>query len=119
MLKKILEKIGSPYSAMETFVRWPFYHFFPSKKNPTALQPANLPFIDENQRESSTIKILFFGDLMPLRKEEVPHASPEFRQLMDRADLIVGNLEAPIIQTAGHAKASLGTTLQFSQKYLR
>ncbi|MFQ5632803.1 MAG: CapA family protein, partial [bacterium] len=51
--------------------------------------------------------------------EKVPQAAPEFRQLIDSADCIIGNLEAPIVQTQESKKRILSTALQFSLEYLR
>ncbi|MFQ5629163.1 MAG: hypothetical protein ACE5I1_10420, partial [bacterium] len=62
-MKSLLEIIGSPYSAVETFIRWPFYHFFPSTKNPTGMHPQPLPFFDDSFQNASVDKVLFFGDL--------------------------------------------------------
>src|SRR6187549_834740 len=131
--------MGSPYP-WHYDLRWPFYHLRPSLRRHVALprQPLAARFaaapedrgVDrarargadpdpdpdrDRDPDPDLCRVLLFGDLMGLSGDRVPTASPAIQQLFARADLVIGNCEAPLVRehndsTARYLmKLSLGT----------
>lgn len=94
----------SPYPWHYT-LRWLYYYLYPSTKNHTGLVP--IPAAGElAPRVGRTARLVFFGDLMCTHHDVVPEVAPELRRVFEQAELIVGNLEAPIIFEAPRPDAT-------------
>jgi hypothetical protein len=42
------------------------------------------------------IRILFLGDVMPMKKGDEPRPHPDFYKFIDGADLVICNIESPM-----------------------
>lgn len=83
----------SPYSKVEN-LRWLMRYFRPSLKNPTGLKPSPR---HAGSFDNATTRILFFGDLMCLQGDVVPEVSSKLQGVFKRANLVIGNCEAPVM----------------------
>lgn len=119
--------MGSPYP-WHYDVRWPFYHLRPSLRRHVALprQPLAARFADAPEDgdvdrgvDRDLCRVLFFGDLMGLTGDRVPTASPAIQQLFARADLVIGNCEAPLVREHNDASARYLMKLSLGTAYLR
>lgn len=84
----------SPYPWHYT-LRWPLYYNWPCTRNHDQLQSAS----DSHQffdKKSDDISLLFCGDIMVHPGDRIPELHPELCNLIQSADLFVGNCESPI-----------------------
>ncbi|MEY4512322.1 MAG: hypothetical protein RLZZ450_4444 [Pseudomonadota bacterium] len=76
----------------------------PSTTKPAGLAviPRSQEFIPQSQRAGlSQKRIALFGDLFAMNKDTPPKVSDELRTILARADLVLGNIEAPITYNNG------------------
>lgn len=116
--------MGSPYP-WHYDLRWPFYHLRPSlhrhvalPRQPLAQRFASAPADDRADRDG-LCRVLLFGDLMGLTGDRVPAASPAVQQLFARAELVIGNCEAPLVREHNDARARYLMKLSLGTAYLR
>ena len=85
----------SPYPWRDT-LRWPAAWIRPSIRARASLtpRPAHHRF---HLSPTRTVRLLFVGDLMCMGSDRVPEVCSELRDLVRRADLVVGNCEAPVV----------------------
>ena len=104
--------LGSPYPWRET-LRWPLSLAHPSIKRQTRfpLCPPSWEF----DGSADTVKLAFFGDLMPPYRDRPPHVDPALREVFKSADLAIGNCEAVVLGRTG----SRMNRLQMSAETLR
>src|SRR5690349_552752 len=87
--------MASPYPWHYT-LRWLYYYRHPSTKRHSDLAP--MPRSQDFPHAPGRIaRIFFFGDLMCMKRDEVPAIDPSIRALLSGADLVIGNCEAPVI----------------------
>ncbi len=91
-----------PESTLWDYSTWLYRALDPSEANPTRMRgippvstPAPAAALAPGER-----RIVFFGDLMAPDKEELPLAHPQLRALFASADLVIGNMEAPVYRGA-------------------
>ena len=89
--------MGSPYPWHYT-LRWPYYFFRPSIKRHVELEPRPPSYSFELVKNEDTIRLMFFGDMMPVR-----------------GDLVIGNCEAPIT----YKTKACGSVFQISTDFVR
>jgi len=115
--------MGSPYP-WHYDLRWPFYHLRPSLRRHVALprQPLAARFAGAPEDlgvDRELCRVLLFGDLMGLTGDRVPTASPSIQHLFSRADLVIGNCEAPLVREHNNASARYLMNLSLGTAYLR
>jgi len=111
-------KISSPYSFGQT-LQWVYYYFFPSTTNRSdiALMP-----IQSGEIHPANLNISFVGDLMCLSDEKVVEPHPQMISLFECADLIIINLEAPVVRDKIQKNKSLlvfGLSNEFIERFLK
>lgn len=91
-----------------SYPAWVYRALDPSEANPTdmvGIPPVSTPVpaatLLPNER-----RIVLFGDLMATEHEELPRVDPKLRALFGSADLVVGNMEAPVYRGALDQAAS-------------
>lgn len=89
--------MSSPYPWHYT-LRWPYYFLRPSLKRHSQLERRPLSYSFERVQAKDTIRLMFFGDMMPVKGGRIPRIDPAIRDLLSEADLVIGNCEAPITQ---------------------
>lgn len=95
---------------------WLWDAFFPNTSNDSTVQPlpASRTFVPEAQRNRATEKrIVMFGDLLPMQKDTPPRVDLTLRSLFASADLVLGNLEAPIDYNGGSLDLTVDQTFGF------
>lgn len=85
----------SPYPWHYT-LRWPFYFYFPSKKNHSKL--TKVADISPPLRLKNKIRLVFCGDIMAQHGDLMPKLSKELCKLINSADFIVANLEGVLAE---------------------
>lgn len=86
--------------------------------------PLKKVFIPATNRAGMTIKrLVMFGDMGAMNRDKTPSVSDELRQLLGKADLVLGNIEAPITTnpfplTSG-ADSTQSVNFHVSTGYLR
>jgi poly-gamma-glutamate synthesis protein (capsule biosynthesis protein) len=86
--------VSSPYPWYYN-LRWIFDYVRPSLTNFDAIVPG--PRRGEIAGGTASARVVFFGDLMCNQGDRVPEFSASVRAICSRADLVVGNCEAPIL----------------------
>jgi hypothetical protein len=87
--------MGSPYPWTYTLC-WPWYALHPSTKRHASVAQTPASYSAPYARESESLRLLFFGDLMPSLRNRIPFIHPQFRNLIQRADVVIGNCEVPV-----------------------
>lgn len=107
-----------PYS-LSYALKWPFLRCKPSIKchSPFALQPASFAEFPNDQGPLKSI--VFVGDLMCQKGNIVPEICSELRSLMSQAEIVIGNLEAPISCKENKSKSYKLLEFQISQAYVK
>ncbi|MBZ0233592.1 MAG: CapA family protein, partial [Deltaproteobacteria bacterium] len=98
-------------------LRWPWLHLRPSLRAHVELPRRPLAARFASARTSR--RVLMFGDLMGLTGDRCPTASRAVQELFARADLIVGNCEAPVVREVNDPRARYLMSLSLGSQYLR
>lgn len=98
-------------------LRWPWLHLRPSLRAHVELPRRPLAARFASARSSR--RVLMFGDLMGLAGDRCPTASRAVQALFARADLIVGNCEAPLTRDHNDPGARYLMSLSLGSQYLR
>lgn len=107
----------SPYPWHYT-LRWLYYYLNPSIKNHLGLQVS--PRTAElSPADARTASFVFFGDLMCTHFDRVPRVAKELAAVFERADVVVGNLEAPLIFEAARPDATYFGHFAMARDFLR
>jgi poly-gamma-glutamate synthesis protein (capsule biosynthesis protein) len=108
--------MGSPYP-WHYDLRWPYYHVRPSLRRHVTLprQPLAARFASA----ADVRRVVMFGDLMGLSGDRVPSCSRALQEVFARADLTIGNCEAPLVRDANDPHARYLMTLSMGSAYLR
>lgn len=61
---------------------------------------------------ASSLKVVFLGDIMVSRSGKPPHLKRDLKRILKKADIIVANVESPIVQKA----AKRGLSLNFGME---
>ena len=64
------------------------------------------------------VRLLFVGDLMCMRSDRVPEVCSELHSLVRRADLVIGNCEAPVVGDCPRPDARYLFRFQMAEAYL-
>jgi len=75
---------------------WPCYYFHPSTKKHCAFVSRPLSYDFATMRDDETFRLMFFGDMMCTQNDYVPSIDPALRELLNSADLVIGNCESPV-----------------------
>ena len=108
---------ASPYSFKDT-LKWLWYNFFPSTKMEEDCQSAPTEFNDEQLAGEETMIMSFVGDLMCLPGEVVPIPHESMKEIFRRSDIVVGNLEAPLVSEKKRHDFN-AFVFSFSEEFLR
>lgn len=87
--------MGSPYPLHYT-LRWPFYYWWPSRKNHTGMPIRPLQFDFEPSQRADYLRLIFCGDMMLTQHDIIPQLHQSVRDVINSADLFFGNCEAPV-----------------------
>lgn len=90
-----LSGCSSPYPLSYT-IRWPYYFLKPSTKNHTNISPKPLMHTFKNVSDTDYIKVMVCGDIMVRHGDKVLKFDNNLKELLEEADLIIANCEAPI-----------------------
>jgi poly-gamma-glutamate capsule biosynthesis protein CapA/YwtB (metallophosphatase superfamily) len=108
--------MASPYP-WHYDLRWPWLHLRPSLRAHVDLP--RRPLVARFGSARVSRRVLMFGDLMGLTGDRVPTASRAVQELFARADLIVGNCEAPVVREHNDPGARYLMSLSLGSQYLR
>lgn len=108
--------MGSPYP-WHYDLRWPYYHLRPSLRLHSALP--RRPIAARFDTAAEVRRVVMFGDLMGLAGDRVPSCSRAVQDVFDRADLVIGNCEAPLVREHNDPDARYLMTLTLGTAYLR
>ncbi len=111
----------SPYSLPDT-LRWPARYLWPSMQRRTRFTAR--PAIHRHSGPSDplsgrTVRLVFFGDLMCMPGDRVPEVSSDLRALIEAADFVMGNCEAPVTAEPPRPSARYAFTFQMAESYLQ
>ncbi|CDZ78424.1 Capsule biosynthesis protein CapA [Legionella massiliensis] len=109
--------ITSPYPWHYT-LRWPLYYNWPSTRNHTQLQsaPDRFQFVDPKPDD---LNLLYCGDIMVQPGDQIPELHTELSNLIQSADLFIGNCESPLSTDDLNPKARYKFNFKMPQAYLR
>ncbi|MGE0710488.1 MAG: CapA family protein [Planctomycetota bacterium] len=110
--------MATRYPLLDTLL-WPVFHARPSLRDPSGVVRAPLSQRFEAYRDDEVWRLVFFGDLCCMYGEELPRASDAVREVLRGADLVLGNLEAPITAKERQARPIVGFRFRMSQRWLR
>lgn len=68
---------------------------------------------------SSSLKVVFLGDIMVSKSGNPPTLNDGMKQLLESAQVIVANVEAPVIASSQATKRSLSLKFEMSSQYLK
>lgn len=101
-------------------ISWPFYYLWPSTRKHASCVLLPSSFYSDIAKQEDTLRILFFGDLMCTKREKVPRVHPKLKALFQTSDLVIGNLESPLIRYNKNNKArDMLFRHQMSEVFLR
>jgi poly-gamma-glutamate synthesis protein (capsule biosynthesis protein) len=111
--------MASPYPWHYT-IQWPIHFLWPSTQNPTRIgrQPLSYSFTTTSFSEQ-IIRVLFLGDIMPMKQDLPPDLHPSLRSLLSNADLIVGNFESPVGESGTSSDSKHRFVFNVPQDYLQ
>lgn len=65
------------------------------------------------------VRVLFLGDIMVSKTGEPPRISEDLRRVLKQADLIVANVEAPVVSGQGNKKRGLSLSFEMDSQFLK
>jgi hypothetical protein len=98
--------LGSPYPWHFT-ARWLYYYLWPSTRRRGHLSPQPLTQDIHSDPEAPLLRLVFFGDLMPIGAGRTLRVAESLRNILAKADLVIGNCEAPVGDTTRTSALSL------------
>jgi hypothetical protein len=110
--------MASPYPWHYT-LRWPFYYCWPSTKNHSHITTTPIAHNFINNNKVNYKRLLFCGDIMITQRDVVPTLHPAICDLLDKADLFIGNCEAPIGKQALNDHARYRMSFYMPQDFLK
>jgi poly-gamma-glutamate synthesis protein (capsule biosynthesis protein) len=75
--------------------------------------------VASDQLSGRTVRLVFFGDLMCMPGDRVPEVSPDLRALIEAADFVIGNCEAPVTAELPRSSARYAFTFRMAERYLQ
>ena len=75
-------------------LRWMWYSMRPSTRNRARMAPE--PRARDFETAEDPLRVVFFGDLMVTKDGRVPSVASAVREIIEGADLVVGNCEASV-----------------------
>jgi len=106
----------SPYPWHYT-IRWPFYFRWPSMKNHTNIVPVP-DYKEFSPPHKNSIRLLFCGDIMVQNGDKIPRIDSKLADLIQTADLFVGNCEGPVGEHACNSKLRYNFLFHLPREYL-
>jgi len=85
--------LGSPYTIGQT-IAWPWFFLRPSTRHRSRVDPAAA--VADGPPDGRGVRIVFFGDLMPIAGRRSFRVDPLLREVFSAADLVIGNCESPV-----------------------
>ncbi|MEO8701892.1 MAG: CapA family protein [Kofleriaceae bacterium] len=110
--------MGSPYP-LSYDLQWPFLHLVPSTREHIVLPRRPLAHDFVPHRDSEIARIACFGDLMGLTGDRMPAFAGELAAVFARADLVIGNCEAPVVRGDKDPRAFYLQRFRMATAYLR
>lgn len=110
--------IRSPYPWHYT-LRWPYYGLFPSARRRSEVVQAPLAGAPLPEYSGVTAKVVLLGDLMCMPGDRVPACDPAVRALLEDADLVVANCEAPVVRRAKNDRYAPVIRFSMASDFLR
>jgi hypothetical protein len=107
--------MSSPYPWHYT-LRWPFYYCWPSTKNHSAI--TTTPIAHDFIENTSFKRLFFCGDIMITQHDIVPTLHHQMCELLNTADLFIGNCEAPVGKQKLNGDARYRMTFYMPQDFL-
>ena len=52
---------------------------------------------DIGQKQTSSVKVVFLGDIMVLKSGQPPKLSDDLKKVLENANIIVANVESPVV----------------------
>lgn len=102
--------MGSPYPWHYT-LRWPYYYHWPSTKNHSGITATPKAHAFTKVDGVKFKRLLFCGDIMITQGDVIPTLHPEMCDLLNSADLFIGNCEAPL------GKQKLNSAARYRMKF--
>ena len=111
--------MASPYPWQYT-IQWPIHFLWPSTHNPTQIGRCSLSHSSTTTSfPEQIIRVLFLGDILPMKQDLPPDLHPTLRSLLSSADLIVGNCESPVAESGTSSDAKYRFVFNVPQDYLQ
>lgn len=110
--------MGSPYP-LAYDIRWPFLHLRPSTRRHVELARWPLAHDLAPHDGRDVARVTCFGDLMGLTGDRVPRFAGALAEVLARADLVIGNCEAPVTHAAKDPRAFYVQRFRMATAYLR
>lgn len=107
--------LGSPYNIWNTFM------WFVRVMSPTLTEYVEVnkqPLSQNLQQENASINIVFFGDLMYMPGDKIPTPCKEIQTLFNKADVVIGNCEAPVTHKNKNPEAKYLFNFKFPEDYI-
>jgi hypothetical protein len=116
--------VDNPFCLTSNPINYALNALVPLGDNPTGVAPMKRKsvFVPPDQRQGLTVKrLVVFGDHFGKDGDLPPRASVELQSLMESADLVLGNVEAPITYNGNALEPSAKQAFNFHQNvaYLR
>lgn len=70
------------------------------------------------EAETSFIKVAFLGDIMVSRSGKPPELNADVRNLLNSADVIVANVESPVVESNIQTRRNLSLKFEMNSSYL-
>lgn len=109
--------MASPYPLYYT-LSWLYYHLKPEIKNYTNLARYPMSYQFNSLKEEPVYRVFFLGDIMCMQHDRIPKIDPALRNLLDRADLVIGSCEAPITHQSVRPNATYLFDFNMAEDFL-
>lgn len=67
---------------------------------------------------TSSLKVVFLGDIMVSRSGKPPQLSADLKKILEDADVIVANVESPVVNSSKKTKRGLSLNFEMSSSFL-
>ncbi|NGX60501.1 MAG: Capsule biosynthesis protein CapA [Chlamydiae bacterium] len=116
----------SPYSLICTIrylVNLLFNGFFSyinpdSSKMDLLRNQGRISYGNLSSQDRSTLKVIFLGDVMMSRSGEPPRINPDLSHLLESADIIVANIESPVVNNGSPTRRGLSLNFEMDTSFL-
>ena len=99
---------------------WPYRFLFPLLPSSTTTTRLPLSTGADGSSSDGMLRLLVLGDLMPMKGEIPPTVDPAIRAVVERADLLLGNCESPLLRDSlGRRRSHRAMRHWMSERFLR